>query len=180
MAAVRSGRSTVKAPPVLFLHGQPGGSYDWAMVIDALGSRARTIAVDRPGWDGRGRAAGLRGNVGAALATLDATGVQRATVVGHSFGGAVAAWLATEHPERVHALMLVAPATNLASLNRLDRWLGAPLAGYAFSAAGLAIAGLTLAGPRTRRQLASYLAVDEAYLERAGRALRAQSSWRSF
>src|SRR5438270_248557 len=58
MAAIRSGGSTVKAPPVLFLHGQPGGSYDWAMVIDALGSRARTIAVDRPGWDGRSRGAG--------------------------------------------------------------------------------------------------------------------------
>jgi pimeloyl-ACP methyl ester carboxylesterase len=166
--------------PVLLLHGQPGGARDWDRVVAEIGERARTIAIDRPGWDGHGPATGLLGNVDAAVAALDAHGVQRATIVGHSFGAAVAAWLAADHPERVGALVLVAPSANVASLDRLDHWLAAPVTGYLASAAALGGVGLALAARLTIRPIAQRLALEESYLETAGRALRAPAAWRAF
>jgi pimeloyl-ACP methyl ester carboxylesterase len=74
------------------------------------------IAFARPGWDARSAAGDIAGNAAAARSVLDAHGVARATVVGHSFSGAVACWLAAQFPERVHALVLAAPAANVASL----------------------------------------------------------------
>jgi pimeloyl-ACP methyl ester carboxylesterase len=166
--------------PVLLLHGQPGGARDWYRVVEAIAGRATTIAADRPGWDGRTAATDLAGNARAAIALLDAHGVERATVVGHSFGGAVACWLAANHPERVGALVLAAPSANVASLYRVDRWLAAPLSGPVAAAATLALTGLTLRARRPRRRLASKLRVRESYLEAAGSVLRSPSAWRSF
>jgi 3-oxoadipate enol-lactonase len=166
--------------PVLLLHGQPGGAGDWDRVRAALGSRAVTIALDRPGWDGHSLAADLRGNAEAAVAALSSRGADRATVVGHSFGGAVAAWLAAFYPERVGALVLVAPAANLASLYRLDYWLAAPVAGYVASMATLAGVGFALSPGPVRRRVAEHLALDDRYLRAASRLLRAPAVWRSY
>jgi pimeloyl-ACP methyl ester carboxylesterase len=166
--------------PVLLLHGQPGGARDWDRVRAALGSRAETIAPHRPGWDGRAGATDLPGNVSAALAALDRSGAPRATVVGHSFGAAVAAWLAAEHPQRVDALVLVAPAANVASLLPLDHLLAAPVGGYLASAALLSGMGLALSVRRVRGRLADALGLEDRYLEVAGRAVSGPSAWRSF
>ena len=73
------------------------------------------IAANRPGYDGRLPAGGIAYNAAAGLARLNRTGAERATVVGHSFGGAVAAWLAATHPERVSGLVLVAAGLALMS-----------------------------------------------------------------
>src|SRR5436305_14815888 len=98
------------ADPVLLLHGQPGSASDWDGVISAIGHRAPAVALDRPGWDATSRASDLAANAAAAVAALDARGIPRATMVGHSFGGAVATWLAVHDPQRIGALVLVAPA----------------------------------------------------------------------
>jgi len=45
-----------------------------------------------------------------AVAVMDATGTERAVLVGFSFGGHLAALLAANHPERVVSAMLIAPA----------------------------------------------------------------------
>jgi pimeloyl-ACP methyl ester carboxylesterase len=164
---------------VLLLHGQPGAGEDWDRVRAAIGSRARTIAIDRPGWDGS-PATGLEGNAEAALAALDAQGVERATVAGHSFGGAVAAWLAALHPERVSSLVLVAPAANTASLNRLDYWLATPLAGYLASVTTLAGLGAALSASPLRRWLAGQLALDDRYLRAMSRRVLAPAAWRAY
>ena len=166
--------------PVLLLHGQPGGTHDWNRVVAAIGSAAPTIAADRPGWDGRRAAADLAGNAHAAVALLDQHGVRRATIVGHSFGGAVAAWLAAEHPERVAELVLAAPSANVASLDRLDHWLAAPVTGSIASAVASAGLGLALGVRQARRAIAARLALEESYLEAAGRVLRGPAAWRSF
>ena len=112
------------APAVLLLHGQPGSAADWRAVIARLDGAVRPIAIDRPGWDRTTPPRDLAGNAQAALAALDGHGVQRALVAGHSLGAAVAAWLAARHPERVSALVLAAPAANVASLYRIDRRAG--------------------------------------------------------
>lgn len=166
--------------PVLLLHGQPGSARDWERVLSAIGERARTIAIDRPGWDGRSPATDLQGNSTAALAALDAAGARRATVVGHSFGGGVAAWLAAHHPDRVGALVLVAPSANPASLNRLDRWLAKPVLGELASATTLGAAGVLLSAAAVRRRLAHELAIGDGYLRTSARRLLTPSAWRAF
>lgn len=165
---------------ILLLHGQPGSARDWDRVASELPGQAETVAIDRPGWDGRSRAAGLAGNARAALAALDERGIDRATIVGHSFGGAVAAWLAVHHPRRVAALVLAAPAANTASLYRVDRWLAAPVLGYVASAAALSVVGSVLGLEPLRRRIATGLSVDDAYLRGAGGRLLSPSTWGSF
>jgi pimeloyl-ACP methyl ester carboxylesterase len=168
---------------VLLLHGQPGSARDWDRVIAALAERdaqARAIAVDRPGWDGRSPAGGLALSATAAVAALDAAGAERATVVGLSFGGAVAAWLAAEHPERVAAQVLVSPAANLASIQPVDRLLAAPLAGYLISAALMGGAAAALSARWVRRRLEAGFALPDEYLLAAARRLRSPAAWESF
>jgi pimeloyl-ACP methyl ester carboxylesterase len=166
--------------PILLLHGQPGSARDWDAVRTAIGNRAVTVAIDRPGWDRRSRPADLPGNAEAGLAALDARAIERATVVGHSFGGAVAAWLAAEHPERVGALVLAAPSANVASLNRFDRVLAAPLVGPLLGATALATAGVALTTTALRGRIAPALALDSGYLKLAGRTMLRPTAWRAF
>jgi pimeloyl-ACP methyl ester carboxylesterase len=138
------------------------------------------IAIERPGWDGRSPVTDLAGNARAALAALDAAGVTRATVVGHSLGAAVAAWLGASAPERVGRLVLVAPAANLASLGAVDYLLAAPLVGWLASIGAMAGGGLVLGTGQLRRWVAEATALDERYLRASGRMLLAPRAWRSF
>src|SRR6201999_4318340 len=141
-------------PTVLLLHGQPGGAADWDRVIAGVDGRADMLAVDRPGWDGVTPPRVLAGNAEAARSALDRLGVERAVVVGHSLGAAVAAWLAGTRPDRVTALGLAAPAANLAARSALDRWLAAPVAGELGAAAVLGGLGLALAFAPVRGRVA--------------------------
>jgi pimeloyl-ACP methyl ester carboxylesterase len=169
-----------KQPPVLMLHGQPGGARDWRAVIDALHGRADPFAIDRPGWDGRGTALDLAGNAGAALAELDARGIGRATVAGHSYGAAVAVWLAAHHPERVSALVLGAPAANLASLDPLDGLLALPVVGRISSAISMSGIGLMLGVAPARRWIARRSGLGDRYLRECGRDLLSPWAHRAF
>jgi pimeloyl-ACP methyl ester carboxylesterase len=165
---------------VLFLHGQPGSAHDWDLVVAALGPEIESIAIDRPGWDGLRPPSDLRGNASAAIEALDARGVERATVVGHSLGAAVAAWLAIEHPARVARLVLASPAVSGAALSWVDSLLAAPIAGSVASAAALSGAGLALAVPPLRRRIAELLGLDESYLDKSSRRLLTPAAWRAF
>jgi pimeloyl-ACP methyl ester carboxylesterase len=74
----------------------------------------RTYAVDLPGF-GANRATRWRGLDAAAdwlSAWMDAKGLKRAHLAGHSLGGAVAARVAAEYPERVDRLVLVDAAVR--------------------------------------------------------------------
>ena len=179
MLAPRTPRSAA-TDAILLLHGQPGSARDWDRVRAAIGEPARVIAFDRPGWDGRTAATDLAGNAGAAIAMLDAQQVDRAIVVGHSFGGAIAAWLAAAHPARVAALVLAAPSANVASLNRVDRLLARPPFGAVLGAAVLAALGATLRAKPMRERIANQLALDGGYLEGAGQTLLSTAAWRAF
>jgi pimeloyl-ACP methyl ester carboxylesterase len=164
---------------VLLLHGQPGTAADWDGVVAGLGGRADVMAVDRPGYDGS-RAEDLAGNARAALAALDARAASRAIVAGHSLGAAVAAWLAVTHPDRVAALVLAAPAANVAALYPLDRWLAAPLAAELAAAASLGGLGTALAIGPLRRRIATATRLQDAYLSAAGRVARRPAVWRAY
>ncbi len=67
-------------------------------------------------------------NAAAVLDDLDARGVERAVLVGHSYGGGVALSVAARAPERVEALILLA-SVGPDCLTSWDRLLAAPLTG---------------------------------------------------
>ena len=165
--------------PVLLLHGQPGGACDWERVIAALEPDTSAIAINRPGWDGVSEPTDLAGNAAAALRALDARGIERAAIVGHSLGGAIAAWLAAHHPDRVRALVLASPSANRDSLYAVDRLLAAPVAGYLTTVAALAGLGLVLTASPLRRLAAGGLSIDERYLKAASHRLLEPASWRA-
>jgi pimeloyl-ACP methyl ester carboxylesterase len=170
----------VSNDPVLLLHGQPGAAVEWEHVRASIGDRLQTIAFDRPGWDRRSSVRDLAGNAGAARAVLDALGIPRATVVGHSLGAAVAAWLAWSSPERVGRLVLIAPAANFASLSAGDYVMAAPAVGWVASIGVMTGAGLVLGAGPVRRWISELTALDDRYLRGAGRTLLSPYTWRSF
>ncbi|MGN6867280.1 MAG: alpha/beta fold hydrolase [Solirubrobacteraceae bacterium] len=172
--------AAVSHDPVLLLHGQPGAAADWEPVRGALGDSVRTIAIDRPGWDHRTPVTDLAGNAAAACAALDRAEFTRATVVGHSLGAAVAAWIAGTRPERVGRLVLVSPAANTDSLSAVDYLLAAPVVGWLASVGAMAGGGLVLGARPLRRWVAEATALDDRYLRAAGRMLLAPAAWRSF
>lgn len=95
---------------VVLLHGLLDSSEGWNGLCKRL-SGAR-IAFDLPGFGysdppQRGSIAGYARDIAEGLELL---GVNRMILVGHSLGGAVAAELAEMLPQRVTALVLLAPA----------------------------------------------------------------------
>ena len=101
-------------PPVLLLHGSgPGVSAyaNWRLTIPALSTTFRVLAPDAVGFGYTERPDGITYEmdtwVGHTVGLLDALGIERASVVGNSFGGALALRLAARHPERVDRLVLM-------------------------------------------------------------------------
>jgi pimeloyl-ACP methyl ester carboxylesterase len=114
---------------VVLLHGQPGSGADWRQVAGRLPAGLRVVALDRPGYGASRQGAGGFGyNARAVIAELDARGVERAVLVGHSYGGGVAMATAQLAPERVKALVLLA-SVGPGCLTGWDRLLAAPVAG---------------------------------------------------
>jgi len=103
--------------PVLLIHGSGPGvtAYaNWRLTMPALATQFRVIAPDMAGFGETERPAGYRYSmdnwVDHALGLLDALGIERAHVVGNSFGGALAIALAIKAPERVGRLVLMGAA----------------------------------------------------------------------
>ena len=176
-------RSSGSPGPVLLLHGQPGAARDWDRVTANLANvapRARPIAIDRPGWDGASPPRDLAGNAEAAIAALDAASIERAVVVGHSFGGAVACQVAVDHPDRVASLVLVAPAANTASLYPLDRLLAMPVLGDLGSLVVVGAPALALRTRPTRGLIARGLGLSDDHLRAVGYAFGRRTALRAF
>lgn len=121
-------------PPLLLLHGLSANAQSFAGLIAAgLGDSFRLIVPD---LRGRGRSAApatgysMEDHARDVLALLDALGLDRVVVVGHSFGGFLGIYLAATRPERVDRLVVIDAAMTLnprvgemlkPSLDRLTR-----------------------------------------------------------
>jgi len=97
---------------VLLLHGFGASSYAWRLVVPELARHHRVIAPDLNGfgWTQRPEsleAYALEGQARLVVGLLDELGVERVQVVGHSYGGGLALWLAATRPQRVRSLVLV-------------------------------------------------------------------------
>ncbi len=102
-----------EGPPVVMLHGFGGDLNNWMFNQPMLAADRTTYALDLPGHGQSAKDVG-GGTVDAltlsVIAWLDALDIDRAHLVGHSMGGAVALNLALNEPHRVASLTLVAPA----------------------------------------------------------------------
>ncbi|ATE59325.1 alpha/beta fold hydrolase [Thauera sinica] len=100
--------------PLLMIHGSgPGVSAwaNWRLVMPELARRSRVIAPDMVGFGFTDRPEGQKYDMDAwveqAVGLLDALGIERADLVGNSFGGALALALTIRHPQRVRRLVLM-------------------------------------------------------------------------
>jgi 3-oxoadipate enol-lactonase len=102
--------------PVVLLGSSLGATHEmWAPQLDVLAERFRVVAFDHRGHGGSEVPPGpytiedLGGDV---IELLDTLGVDQASYVGISLGGAVGLWLAENAPERFHRFALLCPPSN--------------------------------------------------------------------
>ena len=128
---------------VLLLHGTGRSVADWQEgVAGLLAARNRVVAIDYYGHGLSDRAHGWRYGIALwarqAIDVLDALGIERVTVVGHSAGGCVAAILTADHPERVAELAALLEGWRRASAGAREQWraaAGEPATGHELDAA---------------------------------------------
>jgi pimeloyl-ACP methyl ester carboxylesterase len=117
-----------EGPAVIMLHGAGPGASAWRNYqgnIEAFAQSHRTILVDMPGFGGSDSitsidepATTIRTRVLRDL--MDALGIERASFVGNSYGGAVAMAFAVDYPERTDRLILMAAAGTLKTIFTLQ------------------------------------------------------------
>ena len=103
-------RDEGSGPAVLLLHGCPFASFVWRRLIPQLVPMHRCIAPDLLGLGDTETPPGADWSLSAQAETmirlLDSLGIERAHVLGHDHGGAVAQVLAARHPTRLDRLIL--------------------------------------------------------------------------
>ncbi len=131
--------------PLLLVHGTAGTTFDWEQhALPAFARRHRVIAVDLYGMGFSERSDRFDYGVdlwaAQLVATLEALGITRAAVVGHSLGGAIAARLAADYPQKVDRLVsvdsgpwmpwflfaMVSPGVGEAMFGRMEFWPDLP------------------------------------------------------
>lgn len=127
--------------PILMIHGASANANEFTYTLaPRLSNDHRVLMADRPGhgYSGRPREAETLGmqaaQMAGALDTLAAN--EKAVIVGHSYGGAVALRLALDHPDKVKGLVLLAPVSHDwggGGEAWYNRYAGAPILGPIFT-----------------------------------------------
>lgn len=100
---------------VLLLHGYLESLYVWDDFLPLLTPKARVITVDIPGHgitDAVAEVHSMELMADVLREMLDAMGVERVTIVGHSMGGYVALAFCEKYPERLDGLVLLSSTPN--------------------------------------------------------------------
>lgn len=100
------------AEAIILLHGFPESHRTWRHVAPALAERYRVIAPDQRGFGGSDKPVGVdkyqaQETIADLFALADAYKLQRFTLVGHDWGGAVAWGAALAQPQRLNRLVIV-------------------------------------------------------------------------
>jgi pimeloyl-ACP methyl ester carboxylesterase len=111
---------------VVLLHGFGGSVYSWRKVVPALAASHRVVAIDLNGFGYTQRprhpeSYTRAGQGQLVLAVMDALGIDRAHVMGHSYGGGLALYLAFRHPEKFRSMILVDSSASTYSDDRRSR-----------------------------------------------------------
>lgn len=132
LSVLRAGDAT--GPLLVLVHGTPGSAASWADYLLSPPPGMEVVALDRPGFGRSGPAGAVPGLVeqaAAVLALLPTVG-RPVILLGHSLGGAIVARVAADHPERIHAVVLLAASLDPAleqihPMQRVGAW--APVRG---------------------------------------------------
>jgi pimeloyl-ACP methyl ester carboxylesterase len=100
------------APPIVLLHGFPESHRTWRHIIPELARDHFVLAPDQRGFARSSKPAAVddykpERMVGDLLALADQFGIDRFTLFGHDWGGAIAWMAALQHPLRVARLVIV-------------------------------------------------------------------------
>lgn len=126
--------------PLILLHGFGASTYAWRKVMPGLAARFHVIAIDLNGFGYTQRPRDFEsytreGQADLVLRVMDALGIGKAHLAGHSYGGGISIWLASRHPERLRSLVLVDSSAPTYSNDRRNRLLGMrPVAALALRA----------------------------------------------
>jgi non-heme chloroperoxidase len=96
--------------PLLFLSGLSRSAHAFDQFAPRFADRYRVVGITRRGWGRSSQPAGGYDSatlVADIVAVMDSLGVPSAHVVGWSYGGNEAVWLAVRHPERVRSVTLL-------------------------------------------------------------------------
>lgn len=104
-------------PALVFIHGASGNLLDQANAFqEPLEGRAEMLFVDRPGhgYSERGGPENAlpSGQADAIARLMEKRGIERAIIIGHSFGGAIVAAFGVRHPGKTAGLLFLAPASH--------------------------------------------------------------------
>jgi pimeloyl-ACP methyl ester carboxylesterase len=139
-----------EGPAIVLIHGLASSSQTWVPVLDLLAEGHRVVAIDLPGT-GATTNPGGDFSLGAQASTVRdlmiALDIERATLVGHSFGGGIAMQSVYQFPERCERLVLVSSGglgREVAGLLRLLSLPGAELALAIGCAPQIVQAGLSI------------------------------------
>ncbi|MCS7251864.1 MAG: alpha/beta hydrolase [Thermoflexus sp.] len=108
-------------PGIILLHSFAASTFSWREVIKPMSNWGTVVAFDRPGFGLTERPTRWTGpnpyspeaQADLTIQLMDALGIKRAVLIGHSAGGAIALLTILKYPERVEALVLIAPAVYI-------------------------------------------------------------------
>ena len=145
--------------PVLFLHGFPDSWFSYSNILSNLPKNVRAIVPSQRGHGDSDRPEccyHIPDFARDAVALLDALGIERADVIGHSMGSFVAQRVASDHPERIGQLVLIGSSTSPASKPIVE-----------FSSAVQSLSDpISLEFAREFQVGTAYQPVDSAYMDR--------------
>jgi len=152
-------------PAVVFVHGIPTDHRAWTSQAEALSGEHRTISYSRRYAAPNDRKGDLRdstieNNVTDLAGMLGKLGVASAHVVGHSYGGFIAAYLAAHHPDLVRSLTLVEPAVSTMLVK--DPNSAASLLGLLLRSPSVALSGRRFLKKGVEQALKAFEAGDAA------------------
>ncbi|KAG6390641.1 hypothetical protein SASPL_148379 [Salvia splendens] len=119
------------APTLVMVHGYGASQGFFFRNFDALAARFRVVAIDQLGWGGSSRPDFTCKSTEETEAWFidsfeewrKAKNLSNFVLLGHSFGGYVAAKYALKHPEHVQHLILVGPAGFTSETEHRSEWL---------------------------------------------------------
>ena len=124
-----------KAPALVLIHGFASSTLVWSKVFLRLAAAGfRVIAVDMLGFGYSGKPRNgeytIAGQASLLVGLLDRLQINRATLVGSSYGGAVSATCALDYPQRIDKLVLIGTVNNNRPLGyKLMRVFSSPVFG---------------------------------------------------
>ncbi len=172
-----------RGEPVVLIHGFGASSYAWRHVSAELARDYRVVAIDLAGFGFTQRPPTKASYSGFAqgelvLAVMDRLGIERAHLIGHSYGGSVSAALAARRPDRFLSLALVnsaAPGYPQARRSALAGFL--PLTSFVVRTHSLRRANV---GARLKRSTADDSVITEEVVDEYWRRLKVEGAPRAF